>query len=166
MNKSEILEGIRKKVGRENLFCGNVFKKGNCSVDLTGFSENDRVVVDLDKVYTHGQHQQNQCECILFFFDDIGNFIVVPIELKGGKNAESAKAVKQLKGGAGFAIGYTPKKYKNICRPVLFHNSISRSEVTQLKKDMSKVLFCGNSYEIKTARCGSKLADVLPNPNP
>ncbi len=161
MNKSDILDGIRNKVGKGNLFYGNLFKKGNCSVDLSGVAENNRVVVDLDKVFPHGQQGKNQCECILFYFDNM-KLVIVLIELKGGKNAEAAKAVKQLVSGAVFAATYTPVGLKTICLPVLFHNSISRSEVTQLKKDHSKVPFAGNSFEIKTARCGAKLIDVLP----
>ena len=161
MNRNEILEGIRNQIGEENLFSGNLFRRGRCSVNLTGVSESDRVVVDLDKVFPVGQTGENQCECILFYFNDAGNFVVVPMELKGGGNAEAEKAVKQLKGGADFAAGYTPSGSKSICHPVLFHNGISRMEVRQLNKNQSRVRFRGESFEIKTARCGGKLADVL-----
>ncbi len=116
MNRSEALENIRNQVGRKNLFYGNSFKRGNCSADLSGVSENDRVVVDLDKVYPHGQQDENQCECILFYFNAAANFVVVPIELKGGKNAEASKAVEQLKGGAAFAATFTPTRTKWLTR--------------------------------------------------
>ena len=162
MNKSEILEDIRNQIGEESLFEGNLFEEGECSVDLTGVSENDRVVVDLDKKFPGGRWRQRQCECILFYFDDVANFAVVPIELKGGKNTEVTKAVEQLKSGANFAAAYTPYNCKSICHPVLFHNGINRAEIRQLKNSRSKVHFRGNSFEIKTARCGGKLADMLP----
>ncbi len=161
MNKSEILEGIRDRIGKENLFGGNSFRRGRCSADLTGVSENDRVVVDLDKVFPSGQEGENQCECVLFYFDDAANFVVVPMELKGGSNAEAEKAVRQLKGGAAFAADYTPKGVKSICRPILFCKSISKAEYRQLKKPQSRVPFGGQPFEIKTARCGGKLAGVL-----
>ena len=77
-------------------------------------------------------------------------------------NAEALKAVRQLKGGANFAATYTPRGSKSICRPMLFHNGISRAEVRQLSKSQSRVHFRGKLFEIKTARCGGKLADVLP----
>ena len=162
MNRSEILEGIRDQVGRDNLFDGNLFRRGRCSVDLTGVSENDRIVVDIDKIFPGGQTGRNQCECILFYFDVAANFIVVPMELKGGSNAEAAKAVQQLKAGADFASAYTPSGSKSLCRPMLFHNGISRAEVRQLNKSQSRVRFRGKLFEIKTARCGGKLADMLP----
>ena len=161
MNRSEILEGIRDRIGEENLFSGNSFRRGRCSADLTGVSENNRVVVDLDKVFPSGQEGKNQCECVLFHFDDAGNFAVVPMELKGGGNVDASQAAKQLKGGAAFAIDYTPRGVKNICRPILFCRSISTAEVERLKKPQSQVPFGGKSFEIKTARCGRKLADVL-----
>ena len=161
MSQNEILENIRDQVGRENLFNGNAFKRGRCSVDLTGFSEENRVVVDLDKVFPSGQEGENQCECILFYLDDLGNFVVVPMELKGGE-VDASEAFNQLKGGAAFATDYVPSGSKNICHPILFHNRISRSEVKQLKSSRSKVHFRGKSFEIKTARCGDKLVDVLP----
>ena len=161
MNKSEILEGIRDRIGKANLFGGNSFRRGRCSADLTAVSENDRVVVDLDKVFPSGQEGENQCECVLFYFDDTENFIVVPIELKGGGNVDASEAVEQLKAGAAFAIDYTPRSVKSVCCPVLFHNGISRAEVRQLSKSQSKVHFRGKSFEIKTARCGGKLANVL-----
>ena len=162
MNRSEILEDIRGRIGEENLFEGNSFRRGRCSADLTGVSENNRVVVDLDKVFPSGQEAENQCECVLFHFDDAGNFVVVPMELKGGGNVDASQAVGQLKGGAAFAIDYTPKGIRSICRPILFCRSISTAEIKRLKKPQSKVSFGGKSFEIKTARCGDKLADVLP----
>lgn len=118
MSQSEILEDIRDRVGRENLFNGNSFRRGRCSADLTGISENDRVVVDLDKVFPAGQEGKNQCECVLFYFDDAGNFIVVPMELKGGGSVDASEAAAQLKGGAAFAIAYTSNGSKSICHPV------------------------------------------------
>ena len=163
MNRSEILEGIRNKIGKEKLFGGNSFRRSRCSADFTGISEEDRVVVDLDKVFPVGQKGENQCECILFYFDHTGNFVVVPIELKGGKkNTKVGRAVQQLKGGADFADAYVPCGFKSICHPVLFQKrSLSTSEFRQLKKPQSKVCLGGRSFEIKTARCGRKLADVL-----
>ena len=161
MNRSEILEDIRDRIGAENLFEGNSFRHGRCSVDLTDVSENDRVVIDLDKIFPAGREGRNQCECILFYFDNAENFVVVPIELKGGSNVDASHAAEQLKGGAAFAIDYTPRGVKSICRPVLFCNGMSKAEYRQLKKPQSKVLFGGKPSEIKTARCGGKLADVL-----
>ena len=162
MNRSEILEDIRNQIGKENLFGGNSFRRGRCSADLTGVSENDRVVVDLDKKFPAGQEGKNQCECVLFYFDDVGNFVVVPIELKGGGNVDASQAAEQLKGGTAFAIDYTPENVKSICHPVLFHNGISRAEVRRLSKNQSKVRFGGKLFEIRTTRCGRKLADILP----
>lgn len=130
-------------------------------MNLAGVSEDDRVIVDLDKVFPGGRKGENQCECVLFYFDTAANFVVVPMELKGGGNAEAEKAVRQLKGGAAFAADYIPSGSKNVCHPILFHNGISRAEVRQLKSSRSKVHFRGKSFEIKTARCGQKLTDVL-----
>lgn len=161
MNKSEILDDIRDQIGEGNLFNGNVFRRGQCSVDLTDISEGDRVVVDLDEVFPDGQEGESRCECVLFYFDNATNFVVVPMELKGGSNAEALKAVRQLKGGANFAAAYTPRGSESICRPILFHNGISKAEVRQLSKSQSRIHFRGKSFEIKTARCGGKLADVL-----
>ncbi len=161
MNRSEILQDIRDRVGSKNLFYANSFKRGNCSADLTGVSENNRVVVDLDKVFPHGRQGENQCECILFFFDTAENFVAVPIELKGGKNAEAAKAVEQLKGGAAFAATYIPIGSKTLCFPVLFHNHLSRAEIKRLRNSQSRVHFNGKPFEIKTIRCGGELAKLL-----
>ncbi len=160
MSESEILEDIRDRVGKGNLFSGNSFRRGRCSVNLTDFSEEDRVVVDLDKIFPSGRVERNQCECVLFYFDEAANFVVVPIELKGGE-VDVSKASNQLKGGAAFAANYTPSGSKNVCHPILFHNGISRAEVRQLKNSRSKVHFRGKSFEIKTPRCGQKLTDVL-----
>lgn len=164
MKLSKVLENICNQVGKENLFYGNLFEENKCSVNLTGVSETDRVIVDLDKVFPGGQRGKKQCECVLFYIDAATNFIVVPIELKGGKNTETQKAVKQLKGGAAFAEKYLPSGYKCICRPLLFHkkNNMSTADFSYLKRKTSKVVLGGNSFEIKTAHCGAKLAKVLP----
>ena len=149
MSRSEILENIRDKVGRENLFNGNSFRRGRCSADLTGISESDRVVVDLDRIFPAGQQGKNQCECVLFYFDDTGNLVVVPIELKGGGSVDASEAAAQLKGGAAFAINYTPRGVKSICRPILFCRSISTAEVKQLKKPSQKCPSVGNHLRLR-----------------
>ena len=139
MNKSKILEGIRDQIGKANLFEGNSFRRGRCSADLTGVSESERIVVDLDSVFPSGQEGKNQCECVLFYFDNAENLVVVPIELKGGSNVDASQAADQLKGGAAFAADYTPLGVKGICRPILFCRSISRAEIEKLKNPQSKV---------------------------
>ena len=68
MNKSEILEDIRDRIDKANLFEGNSFRRGRCSADFTGISDSERVVVDLDSVFPSGQEGKNQCECVLFYF--------------------------------------------------------------------------------------------------
>ncbi len=128
---------------------------------MSGVSEIERIVVDLDKVFPHGKQGVNLCECVLLFFERTNQFVVIPIELKGGKNAEAAKAVEQLKGGAAYAEAFIPNKSKTTLFAFLFHNHLSKSEIRQLKKSQSRILFDGKSYEIKTARCGSKLADMM-----
>lgn len=163
MSQSEILKNIRDQIGEENLFNGNLLVQCRCSADLTGVSEDDRVVVDLDELFPGGRDGKKQCECVLFYFDDAACFVVVPVELKGGRNVKLPKAVQQLKSGAEFADDYVPCGFKNICHPVLFHRrSLSTAAYRQLKKPESQVSFRGRSFEIKTARCGAKLADVLP----
>ena len=162
MNNSDILESIRIRVGTECLFNGNSLKRGNCSVNISGVSDKDRVVVDLDKVYPHGKQGGNLCECVLLFFDNSEILVVIPIELKGGKNAEAAKAVEQLKGGAAYAADYVPSRSKTVLVPFLFHNHLSRLEIKRLRNRQSRIQFAGKSYEIRTARCGSKLIDVIP----
>lgn len=162
MNNSEILESIRKQIGSDKLFQGNTFKKGNCSVNISGVSEYDRVVIDIDKVFPDGQKGKNQCECVIFYIDDADIFIIIAIELKGGKNAEAEKAVEQLKGGIVYAVNYTPSNSRTFLYPILFHNSLSKAEVRRLKHSQSRIQFEGRSYEIRTARCGSKLINIIP----
>ena len=149
MNRSEILENIRNRIGKENLFGGNSFRRGRCSADLTGVSESDRVVVDLDKIFPSGQEGKNQCECVLFYFDDAGNFVTVPIELKGGGNVDASEAVEQLKGGAAFAIDYTPENVRSFCLPVLFHNGISKAEVRRLSKINREFVFKASHLKLR-----------------
>lgn len=163
LNKSEILEDIRNQIGRDNLFEGNSFEEEECSADLSGVSEDDRVILDLDKMFPSGQYQQKQCECVIFYFDDAANLVVIPIELKGGKNAEAEKAVEQLEGGATYAARYiTPIPPKYICYPVLFHSHISTAEIRQLKRNPPRVKFLEECFVMRTQFCGEKLADVLP----
>ena len=163
MKTSKILENIQNQVGNGNLFKGNLFEEGKCSADLTDVSENDRVVVDLDKLFPGGRMGKKQCECVLFYFDVATNFTIVPIELKGGRSNDVKKAIKQLKGGAAFAAAYIPSGFKTICHPRLFHKRpLHTSQYRLLRMPQSKVWFDGKSYHIKTARCGDRLADVLP----
>ena len=162
MNKSEILEDIRNQIGEENLFEENLFEEEGCSTNLTGVSEDNRIVVDLDKKFPSGRWGQKQCECVLFYFDAVSSFVVILIELKGGRNTRVTKAVQQLQSSAEFSDDYVPCGFKNICHPILFHKRpLSKIQLRELRKPESRVPFGGRSFEIKTARCGDKLADVL-----
>ncbi len=149
------------QVGEENLIIGNSFRRHNCSAHLAGVAEVDRIVVDLDKVFPHGKQGENLCECVIFYIDDKDNLVIVPIELKGGKNAEAKKAVEQLRGGTKYADTYAPKHISTVVYPILFHNQLNKAEVRRLKQSRSRIQFHGKSFEVKTARCGSKLIDVI-----
>lgn len=157
---NNILKNIATQIGAIHLIANkNALTRKNCRADLTGLPTN-KVVVDMDAVFPNGQHEQKQCDYVIFFLNTSEDTcFVIPIELKGG-TITGARA--QLQQGANFAARYVPKGCKTICVPILFHKGLSTLAHKALQK--GKVRFSGKNMTVETKRCGvnRNLASVLP----
>ena len=153
-NTNEVLQHIRNRVGEENLIQKNAFNKDGCRVDLTGIQQ-DRVVVDMDKVFPSGRDRVKLCDCVLFYFDSAANFVTVPIECTTENKVDVSKESKQLKAGATYAAQFAPPNAKN-CIPILVYSGgLHKVEVDELSRRRSKVGFRGGApADIRTTKCG------------
>ena len=110
-----------------------------------------RIVVDADLAFPAHKIEGKKCDFILFFFENAGRFLTVPVELKGG-NVDASEAQEQLQKGADFANRVMPADVNSICSPILIHEkSIHTKQRTTLNR--AKVRFRGQQLTIKTARC-------------
>ena len=156
MERSEMLEHIRKAIGSENL--SPLRSRAGCRVDMTG-APSPRVVVDADVAFpAHGVAGQ-KCDYILFYVDAAQNLVVVPIELKRG-SVNISQALGQLQGCADFAARFVPARRNchTICRPLLFHGGrvhhLKQKRKRRNERSRATVRFRGGEFHIKTARCG------------
>ena len=148
MNKSEVLDAIRSKVGAENL--SSSYKREGCRVYMTDVPF-PRVVVDADLAFPAHNRDGKRCDFILFLFDNKGRFLIAPIELKG-RNVDASEAFEQLQQGADFAAGVAAQTPGTLCRPILFHRR--KIHLKQLRKlNRAKVRFRGRNLTITIARC-------------
>ena len=153
-NTNEVLQHIRSRVGEENLIQKNAFNKDGCRVDLTSIQQ-DRVVVDMDKVFPSGRDGVKLCDCVLFYFDSDANFVTVPIECTTENKVDVSKESDQLKAGAAYAAQFAPPDAKN-CIPILVYSGgLHKVEVDELSRRSSKVGFRGGApADIRTTKCG------------
>ena len=150
MNRNDVLDRIRSKVGTSNV-CDSC-SRDKCRVTMTDVPS-PRVVVDVDRAFPPGHAKGKQCDYVLFFVaSGPDKLVAAPIELKsGGVDASTASA--QLRQGAVFAEKVAPAGSNVVCLPILFHGkSIHRKQREELNR--TKVRFRGRDLTIKTARCG------------
>lgn len=159
MKLSEVLDEIRKQVGKENLTnsCGG----GGCDVDMTDVPH-PRIVVDVERVFLVNERESRRCDQVLFYVDlDSSTLVVVLIELKSG-NVDASDVFQQLQGGATFADEVVPQDIETTCIPVVFHGKrIHHAQLRKLKRN--EVRFRRQTFPVRKERCGrtENLANVL-----
>ena len=160
MELSEVLDEIRKRVGKENLTksCSG----GGCDVDMTDVPH-PRIVVDIERVFQVNRRSGKRCDRVLFYVDpDSSTLVVVLIELKSG-NVDASDVFQQLQGGAKFAAEVIPQEIGTTCIPVVFHGKrIHDAQLPKLKRN--EVRFRRQTFPIWKRGCGRRtknLASVL-----
>ena len=160
MQLSKVLDGIRERVGIENL-TDSCSGRG-CRVDMTDVPR-DRIVVDMDMAFKAHQRTGKHCDRILFYTDTTKNrLVVVLIELKSG-TFKVTDVAQQLQGSVNFVSSLVPGNLKTICIPVVFHGKgIHPAQGARFKG--IKVRFRNKESVIRRNRCGASknLANVLP----
>lgn len=148
MNRHDVLDRIRSKVGTSNL--SDSCSRDKCRVYMTGVPS-PRVVVDVDRMFPDGRLDGKQCDYVLFFVTSgADKLVAAPIELKSG---DASKASAQLRQGVGVVEDVAPAGAETVCLPILFHGKrIHWQQRRALNR--AKVLFRGRHLTIKTARCG------------
>ena len=148
---SELVANVRVAVP-----CGSVVRRigrQHCRVSLDGI-EGERLIVDVDELVPDGE-----VKCDYLFFSN--RPAIAPIELKRGEVGAS-EAKRQLQAGADLAHELAePKSLRCELKPVVFSGRIHRAERELLRRSQFAVRFRSATFEIKVAKCGSSLADVL-----
>ena len=154
MKLSEVLDEIRKQVGKENL-------TNSCGGDMTDVPR-ERIVVDLEQVFQVNRRSGKRCDQVLFYVDwTRSKLVVVLIELKSG-NVNATEVSEQLQGGAKFADEVVPQDIETTCIPVVFHGKrIHHAQLRKLKRN--EVRFRRQTFPVRKERCGrtENLANVL-----
>jgi hypothetical protein len=98
------------------------------------------------------------CDCIVFWAaSDLE--LVVPAELKG-RQADARESVAQIQNGATLADELVASHtYELGFLPLLVHRGLGTIESKLLRR--LRVTFRAKRYAVATARCGSRLTDVL-----
>ena len=116
-----------------------------------------RVVVDLDCT---ALHMTNDTRCDYLFVSETNvHVIVAPIEFKQG-SLSATHVLHQLDQGAARANEWLPTLQKFEFVPVLAHQGLRRPERDRLRK--AKLTFRNRRAQVKLARCGSRIAAILP----
>ena len=148
MNRSEILEAIRSRVGVGNL--SQSYRREGCRVSMEDVPY-PRVSVDADLAFPSHGIEGNRCDLILFLFDAEQSLLTIPLELKSG-NVDASESYEQLQQGANFADTIALQALESNCYPILFHGK--RIHPKQLKTlNRLKVNFRGRKLTVKLARC-------------
>ena len=161
MKLSEVLDAIRKQVGEENLT--NSCSSDGCRVDMTDVPREERIVVDVERVFQVNQKKGKRCDRMLLYVDRTrSKLVVVLIELKSG-NVDATEVFQQLQSGAKFAEELVPEDIETTCIPVVFHGKrIHDAQLPKLKRN--EVRFRRQTFPVWKRKCGRRtknLASVL-----
>ena len=146
---NEVLDGIRSRVGEENL--SNSCGRDGCQVSMEDVPS-PRIIVDAERAFPAHEMSGKRCDYVIFFINASGDILfTVPIELKSG-GVDASEVSEQLQRGADLAVRVAPKTFKSVCHPILFHGrSIHPKQRKTLNR--SKVRFHDLHLTIKTTRC-------------
>ena len=156
---NEVLDGIRSRVGADNL--SNSCVEEGCKASMEDVPS-PRVLVNADLAFPAHNMEGKRCDYVLFFISAAKDTLfAVPIELKSS-NVDASDVSEQLQQGAKFADRFAPRAVKAVCHPVLIHGRRIH-DVQRRTLNRNKVRFRGRPLTIKTAHCNrpKNLADAL-----
>ena len=140
-----------------------------CQVGLSGMPKS-RLVVSFEKDGSPLGRDETRCD-FLFVGECPGcDGLVVPIEMKGGENADSGDFVSQLQAGARVAQQHIPCKFKVRFLPVLVAKGLKKADRMNAKRDNRKrtakgkkgagghkMSFRGRKARVARIKCGDRL---------
>ena len=158
MTYSQLAESIRSIYGHCCLT--DSYTEPNCRIDISGLTGSDLATVhgDLNQQCRDHGVANRLCDRLIFGRHD-GDFVCAA-ELKGGKNPEVPKAIRQIQGGLDLARTILRNRVLDKWYPVLFFRGKMRGNDLRAIQTRT-VKYGGKSKLVDRIDCGSSLMAYL-----
>lgn len=142
---------IFSNVGLEHL--SSSYRREGCRISMDGIPS-ERILVDMDSVFRALARNERHCDFVLFYIDEDGQCVAVPLELKG-RHVKVSTSGPQLEQGVQYVDRVVPADVRIQCIPILVHRgSIHRLQRNRLVRH--RIQFRGESLAIGTTRCNRR----------
>ena len=160
MQSHELLEPIRDEYSECCLT--NDYQENHCRIDLTGLDPSTLVTIHGDQNQQCSKHKRPGRLCDRLIFGYLGREFICAAEIKGGKNPEVPKAVRQIQGGLDLARELLNNRTQGDWYPLLFFSG--KMKGNDLRALSTKtVSFGGKKKRVVRINCGASLRRMLTN---
>ena len=160
MAYSQMAESIR---GNYSDCClTDSYTEPNCRIDVSGLDSSELATVHGDLNQRCPNHGVATRLCDRLIFGRLNQDFICAVEIKGGKNPELSKAIKQIQGGLDFAKSILRNRIVDKWYPLLFFDGKMKGNDLRLL-NTRKVSYGGRpkSKLIDRIACGSSLLTHL-----
>ena len=158
MANSQLTESIRNTHG--NCCLTDSYTDQNCSIDISRLDRTELATIHGDQNQKCLNHKRPNRLCDRLIFGRLSEEFICAAELKGGRNPEVPKAVRQIQGGLELARSILSNRTIERWYPVLsFRGKMKGNDLRTLQT--RTVAFGGKKKLIDRIDCGSSLLNYL-----
>ncbi len=138
----------------------DTYAEAGCRIDVSGFDASALTTVHGDRNQKCPRHGVSGGLCDRLIFGRLSEDFICAAEIKGGKNPEAPKAIRQIQGGLDLARSMLQNRPVERWYPLLFFSGRMRgSDLRALQT--ARVSYGGKKKLVDRIDCGSSLLNYL-----
>ena len=158
MAYSQMAESIRATYG--DCCVTDSYTEPNCRIDVSGLASSELATVHGDLNQQCRSHSRPNRLCDRLIFGRLNDDFICAAELKGGKNPEVTKAIRQIQGGLELARSILGNRTIERWYPLLFFSGKMKGNDLRALQTRT-VSYGGKKRLIDRIDCGSSLLNYL-----
>ena len=158
MAYSQMAESIRDTYG--DCCLTNSYSEPNCRIDVSGLESAELATVHGDQNQNCPEHKRPNRLCDRLIFGQLNDDFICAAELKGGRNGEIPKAIRQIQGGLNLARSILGNRNIERWYPLLFFRGKLRGNDLRTIQTRT-VSYGGKKKLVDRIDCGSNLLAYL-----
>ena len=158
MAYSQLAENIRATYG--NCCLTDSYSEPNCRIDVSGLADSELGTIHGDSNQQCRNHRVAARLCDRLIFGRLNGDFICAAELKGGRNPEVPKAIRQIQGGLDLARSILENRVIERWYPLLFSGGKIKGNDRRVLQTR-RVSYGGKKKLIDQIDCGSSLFSYL-----
>ena len=158
MAYSPMVESVRETY--DNCCLTETYSEPNCRIDISGLENRELTAVHGDFNQRCTNHQVATRLCDRLIFGRLNDEFVCAAELKGGRNPEVPKAIRQIQGGLDLARSILGNRVIERWYPLLFFRGKVKGNDRRVLQTR-RVSYGGKKKLVERVDCGASLLNYL-----